>query len=199
MWRCSAHRRRSRRSETPSAAQISVAFRLALDQALKADHDVPTSLRRPGACVPRTRRQTFDHNLDQLLLQTVRGFGFDKGLRANSGHPDGCRMEAAELPARRRRRSPTLCGGWERERGAGQRAAVSHQFPGRKPNRAPAAGPVGPHVHLLATGEDHDLSRVRPDPAADRHRSLADRKRCYHHVGRHRDEGDARQLLLCRR
>src|ERR1700720_468030 len=52
---------------------------------------------------------------------------------------------------------------------------------------------------MLAWAEGHDLARPHPAPAPDQARSTTDRQRNQDQVGRHRDEGNPRQLLLGRR
>src|ERR1700687_4145509 len=137
--------------------------------------------------------------MDQLLLQPAGGFGIKKYLRPNSRHADGRGMEAAQTSTSRRRRLPASCHAWNSEWDSGQRAPISHQFLDRDPDGAPATRAVSSLVHMLARSEGHDIARPNPDPATNRHGSVADRKTYFDHIGRHRDEGDARQLFRRRR
>ena len=61
------------------------------------------------------------------------------------------------MPDHRRPRPPPG-GGWYGEGGSGHRAAIASQLRGRRPDRPPAAGPVGSHVQALARPERHDLA-----------------------------------------
>ncbi len=90
-----------------------------LNQPLKVGHDVlmPTSSRGTlGGC---NCRQTIYQNVDQLLLQPVRGIGVEKCPRPTFGHADGGRVKLVQMPDVRRRGQPTVYAGWDGERDSG--------------------------------------------------------------------------------
>src|SRR5215472_6386350 len=84
----------------------------------------------------RPLRQTLDQGMEQLLLQSVSGPKIRQRARARFGDPDGCSVEAAQLP-RRRRRWPPARHRWNDKLSPIQRAAVLGKLLVRHLNGAP--------------------------------------------------------------
>src|SRR5215469_4344043 len=94
-------------------------LRLSLQQRIKADCHISPLARARRGLDRRACREAFDQGFDQLLLQPVRCFSVDQRIRSPFDQADCCRMEVAQMPARRRPRPPRSGGGRDTKLGSG--------------------------------------------------------------------------------